>query len=216
MNQVMDGVKTRKLIVQLVSGAIVGALFTFFFLETADKVVDFQDPARLSAVAAGIIYILMGGIVAVGAIMPGAGAKFLNVEDAAEIVEERGKLWPSAIVCMLVGIMLLALALTPGGGLPGAVSPGVAGYIAAASFAALIVVSLWMRGKIDEFSRSLGTESAAMALYLSTLLFGGWGALAHLGYVEWIAPLGVLAGFALLQLLAMFWVIGRRGLLMPR
>ena len=216
MNQVMDGVKTRKLIVQLVSGAIVGALFTFFFLETADKVADFKDPARLSAVAAGIIYILMGGIVAVGAIMPGAGAKFLNVEDAAEIVEERGKLWPSAIVCMLVGIMLLALALTPGGGLPGAVSPGVAGYIAAASFASLIVVSLWMRGKIDEFSRSLGTESAAVALYLSTLLFGGWGALAHLGYVEWIAPLGVLAGFALLQLLAMFWVIGRRGLLMPR
>jgi hypothetical protein len=55
-----------------------------------------------------------------------------------------------------------------------------------------------------------------MALYLSFLLFGGWGALAHLGYVGWIAPLGVLAGFALLQLAAMFWVVGRRGLLMPR
>ena len=216
MNQVMNAAKTRKLIVQLVTGAVVGALVTFFFLESADKVADFKDPARLSAVAAGIIYILMGGIVALGAIVPGAGAKFLNVEDAAEIVEERGKLWPSAIVCMLVGIMLIALALTPGGGLPGVVSPGVAGYIAAGAFAALVVVSLWMRGKIDEFNRSLGTESAALALYLSTLLFGGWGALAHLGYVEWIAPLGVLAGFALLQLAAMFWVIGRRGLLMPR
>lgn len=216
MNQVMNAAKTRKLIVQLLTGAVVGALVTFFFLNSVEKVADFKDPARLSAVAAGIIYILMGGIVALGAIVPGAGAKFLNVEDAAEIVEERGKLWPSAIVCMLVGIMLIALALTPGGGLPGVVSPGVAGYIAAGAFAALVVVSLWMRGKIDEFNRSLGTESAALALYLSTLLFGGWGALAHLGYVEWIAPLGVLAGFALLQLAAMFWVIGRRGLLMPR
>ena len=45
----------------------------------------------------------------------------------------------------------------------------------AGAFAALVVVSLWMRGKIDEFNRSLGTESAALALYLSTLLFGGRG-----------------------------------------
>jgi hypothetical protein len=216
MNQVMDAAKTRKLIVQLVAGAITGAAVTFFFLNSAEKVADFDDPARLAAVAAGIIYLLMGGIVAIGAMMPGAGAKFLNVEDAAEIVEERGKLGPSAIVCILVGVMLLALALTPGGDLPGALSREVAGYIAAAAFAALVVVSLWIRGRIDEFNRSLGRESAALALYLSTLLFGGWGALAHLGYVEWIAPLGVLAGFALLQLAAMFWVIGRRGLLMPR
>ena len=216
MNQVMDGAKVRKLIVQLVAGAVTGAAVTFFFLNSAENVADFEDPARLSAVAAGIIYILMGGIVAIGAMAPGAGAKFLNVEDAAEIVEERGKLWPSALVCILAGVMLLALALTPGGDLPGVVSRNVAAYIAAASFAALIAVSLWMRGRIDEFNRSLGTESAAMALYLSFLLFGGWGALAHLGYVEWIAPLGVLAGFALLQLAAMFWVVGRRGLLMPR
>ena len=216
MNQVMGGAKVRKLIVQLVTGAVVGAAVTFFFLNSAEEVADFKDPARLSAVAAGIIYILMGGIVAIGAMAPGAGAKFLNVEDAAEIVEERGKLWPSALVCILAGVMLLALALTPGGDLPGVVSRDVAAYIAAASFAALIVVSLWMRGRIDEFNRSLGTESAAMALYLSFLLFGGWGALAHLGYVEWIAPLGALAGFALLQLAAMFWVVGRRGLLMPR
>jgi hypothetical protein len=216
MNQVMDGSKTRKLIVQLLGGAVVGALVTFFFLRTGSRIADFDDPARLAAVAAGIIYLLMGGIVAIGAMLPGAGAKFLNVEDAAEIVEERGKLWPSALVCILAGVMLLALAMTPGGDLPGALSRDAAAAVAAAAFAALVVASLWMRGRIDEFNRSLGTESAAMALYLSFLLFGGWGALSHLGYVEWVAPLGVLAGFALLQLLAMFWVIGRRGLLMPR
>jgi hypothetical protein len=216
MNQVMDAAKTRKLVLQLVAGAVVGAAVTFLFLKSADTAADFGDPARLAAVAAGIIYILMGGIVAIGAVAPGAGAKFLNVEDAAEIVEERGKLGPSAIVCILVGVMLLALALTPGGNLPGALSRDAAAYVAAGSFAALVVVSLWMRGRIDEFNRALGTESAALALYLATLLFGGWGALAHLGYVEWIAPLGLLAGLALLQLAAMFWVVGRRGLLMPR
>ena len=216
MTQVMDASKTRKLIVQLLGGAVVGALVTFFFLKTGGKAADFDDPARLAAVAAGIIYMLMGGIVAIGATAPGAGAKFLNVEDAAEIVEERGKLWPSALVCILVGVMLLALALTPGGDLPGVLSRDEAATVAAAAFAGLVVASLWMRGRIDEFNRSLGTESAALALYLAFLLFGGWGALSHLGYVEWVAPLGVLAGFTLLQLAAMFWVVGRRGLLMPR
>ena len=216
MNQVMDGPKTRKLIVQLLGGAVVGALVTFFFLRSGSRIADFDDPARLAGVAAGIIYLLMGGIVAIGAMLPAAGAKFLNVEDAAEIVEERGKLWPSALVCILAGVMLLALAMTPGGDLPGALSRDAAAAVAAAAFAALVVASLWMRGRIDEFNRSLGNESAAMALHLSFLLFGGWGALSHLGYVEWVAPLGVLAGFALLQLLAMFWVVGRRGLLMPR
>jgi hypothetical protein len=216
MNQVMNGTKTRKLIVQLVSGAVVGAAVSYFFFRSMDGAANLDDPARLAAVAAGIIYVLMGAIVAIGAMLPGAGARILNVEDADEIVEERGKLTPSAIACLLVGTLLLALALTPGGDLPGALSRDAAAYIAAGSFAALVVVSLWMRGRIDEFNRSLGTESAALALYLSALLFGGWGALAHLGYVEWIAPLGVLAGFALLQLGAVFWVVGRRGLLMPR
>lgn len=216
MNQVINGSKTRKLIVQLVSGAVVGAAVSYFFFRSMDGAANLDDPARLAAVAAGIIYVLMGGIVAIGAMLPGAGARILNVDDADEIVEERGKLTPSAIVCLLVGILLLALALTPGDDLPGALSRDAAAYIAAGSFAALVVVSLWMRGRIDEFNRSLGTESAALALYLSALLFGGWGAMAHLGYVEWIAPLGVLAGFALLQLGAVFWVVGRRGLLMPR
>ena len=141
MNQVMDGPKTRKLILQLVTGAVVGAAVTYFFLENASSAADFDDPARLTAVAAGIIYVLMGAIVAIGAIVPGAGAKFLNVEDAAEIVEERGKLAPSAIVCILLGAMLLALALTPGGELPGALSRDTAAWVAAGCFAALVVAS---------------------------------------------------------------------------
>ena len=216
MNQVMDGPKTRKLILQTLSGAVVGALVTYFFLKTASNAADFDEPSRLAAVAAGIIYVLMGAIVGIGAMLPGAGAKFLNVEDADEIVEERAKIGPGAIGCLLVGVLLIALALTPGGDHPGALSRDAAAYVAAASFAALLVLSMWMRGRVDEFNRSLSMESSALAMHVSLLLFGGWAALAHLGYIEWIAPLGLLAGFALLQLAAIFWVVGRRGLLMPR
>jgi hypothetical protein len=207
MSQVLDGAKTRKLIVQLVSGAVAGALVTFFFLKIASSAADFDDPSRLAAVAAGIVYLLMGGIVAIGAMAPNAGAKFLNVEDAAEI---------AAVDCLLVGLFFIALAVTPGGDRPGALSHEVAAYVAAAAFAGLVAASLWMRGRIDEFNKQLATESSALAFHISVLLFGGWAALAHLGYAAWIAPLGLLAGFALVQLAAMFWVIGRRGLLMPR
>ena len=81
--------------------------------------------------------------------------------------------------------------LTPGGDQPGALTRDMAALVAVAAFASLVVLGLWMRGQIDEFNRSLSTESSALALRVSLLLFGGWAALAHLGYVEWIAPLGL-------------------------
>ena len=216
MNQVLDGAKTRKLVLQTLSGAVVGAVVTYFALEMGGGAADLEDSARLAAVAAGIVYALMGAFVGFGAIVPGAGAKFLNVEDADEIVEERGKFTPAAIACVLTGALLIALALTPGGDQPGALTRDMAALVAVAAFASLVVLGLWMRGQIDEFNRSLSTESSALALHVSLLLFGGWAALAHLGYVEWIAPLGLLAAYAMIQLAATFWVVGRRGLLMPR
>jgi len=216
MSQVMDGAKTRKLLLQGLSGAVAGALVTYFAFEYSDNVADLDDPSRLAAMAVGIVYALMGLFVAIGSLVPGAGAKFLNVEDAAEIVEERSKFAPGAAACGLMGILLIALALTPGGDLPGALTRDAAAIVAAAAFAGLVVVSIWMHGRLDEFNRSLGMEASALAFELWLLLFGGWAALAHLGYVEWIQPLGLLAGFAILQLGATFWVIGRRGLLVPR
>jgi hypothetical protein len=78
------------------------------------------------------------------------------------------------------------------------------------------LVGWWVRGKIDEFNQRLGIEASAQAMHVSLLLFGGWAALAHVGYVQWITPLGLLAGFALLELGSIFWVVGKRGLLVPR
>lgn len=216
MNQVLRGPKTRKLLLQTISGAVVGAAVTFFFLEYVGSAADIHDPGRLTAIGAGIIYVLMGAFVGIGALAPGAGARFLNVEDAQEIVEERSKIGPGAMVCILVGVLLIALALTPGGDFPGLLSPGPAALVAAACFAGVIALGFRMRRRVDEFNRALSIEATAVAMHICVVLFGGWAALAHLGYVSWIAPLGLLGGFALIELAAIFFIVGKRGMLMPR
>jgi hypothetical protein len=212
----MERKTAKKLIVQTLSGAAFGAAGTFLFLQYGGKVADFEDPSRLAAAATGIIYVLMGLFVGVGALAPGAGAKFLNVEDADEILAERKSIGPGAIGALLIGLLLMALALTPGGGQPGALSPDTALAIAAACLAGVLAVGWWVRGKVDEFNRQMGVESSAIAMNASLLLFGGWAALSHAGYVQWITPLGLLASFALLELAAIFWVVGKRGMLTPR
>ncbi|HEX6410399.1 MAG TPA: hypothetical protein VFZ88_07385 [Sphingomicrobium sp.] len=216
MTRVMERNTAKKLIVQTLSGAAFGAAGTFLFLQYGGKVADFEDPARLAAAATGIIYVLMGLFVGIGALVPGAGAKFLNVEDADEILAERKSIGPGAIGALLIGLLLMALALTSGGGQPGALSPDTALAIAAACLAGMIAVGWWVRGKVDELNRQMGIESSAIAMNASLLLFGGWAALAHVGYVQWIPPLGLLAGLALLELGAIFWVVGKRGMLVPR
>lgn len=216
MTRVMERKTAQKLIVQTLTGAAFGAAGTFLFLKFGGKVADFDDPSRLAAAATGIIYTLMGLFVGLGALAPGAGAKFLNVEDADEILAERKSIGPGAIGALLIGLLLIALALTPGGDRPGALSPDTAIVVAAACLAGLLGVGWWVRGKVDEFNRQIGIESSAIAMNASLLLFGGWAALAHVGYVQWITPLGLLAGFALLELGAIFWVVGKRGMLVPR
>lgn len=216
MTRVMERKTAQKLIVQTLTGAAFGAAGTFLFLKFGGKVADFDDPSRLAAAATGIIYTLMGLFVGLGALAPGTGAKFLNVEDADEILAERKSIGPGAIGALLIGLLLIALALTPGGDRPGALSPDTAIVVAAACLAGLLGVGWWVRGKVDEFNRQMGIESSAIAMNASLLLLGGWAALAHVGYVQWITPLGLLAGFALLELGAIFWVVGKRGMLVPR
>ena len=216
MNQTVAGSKTRKLLLQTTTGAIVGAVVTFLFLEYAGASADIHDPGRLTAIAAGLIYVLMGALVGVGALAPGAGARFLNVEDAQEILDERPKIGLGAVVCILVGVLLIALALTPGGDFQGLLSRDVAAWIVAAAFAGVIVLGFRMRRRVDEFNSALSVEATALAMHICVLLFGGWAALAHLGFVSWIAPLGLLGGFALIKLAAIFFIVGKRGMLMPR
>ena len=211
MTKVVDGTKTRKLVLQAAFGAVVGAAVTYLFFELGEGAVDLDDPVRVAAAASGIVYALIGLFVAVGALVPGAGAKFLNVEDADELVEERAKIGPAALGCFLMGMLLVALALTPGG-----LSRDVAVSVSTVCFAGLVALHFWTRGRVDEFNQSLSREASALAMHISLVFLGGWAALAHLGYVEWIAPLALLTAFAVLELGAIFWVVGKRGLLVPR
>lgn len=216
MNGVMEKTKVRKMALQMLGGAVAGAVSIFLFLKLGENAVDFDDPARIGAAAIGMVYVLMGAVVGLGVMAPGVGAAVLNVEDAGEIIEQRKTFVPSVIVCVLTGLMLMVLSLTPGEGSSGALSREVGLAISVVALGLIVLLSIMMRRGIDEFNRQMGIESSAMAMHVSMILFGGWGALAHLGYVEWIQPLGLLAALATIQLLAMFWIVGRRGLLAPR
>jgi hypothetical protein len=145
MNSAIDRTKVRTMIMRTVSGAVVGAAVTGMFLVFVIDLPDFSDTSRLVAVVAGLSYGLMGLAVGVGTLAPRLGATFLNVEDANEISEDRRALGPGAIVCLLAGILFIALALAPAGDFEGALPRDVAAGTVAVTFAALIGVSLWMR-----------------------------------------------------------------------
>ncbi|QNP42948.1 hypothetical protein H9L15_13160 [Sphingomonas daechungensis] len=68
----------------------------------------------------------------------------------------------------------------------------------------------------DELTWQLTREASAYGFYATLVLFGGWAALAHLGYVPWISPLAFVSLLIILQLLTAFIAVGRRGMLMPR
>lgn len=216
MTSAIDRTKTRTMIVRMLSGAVVGAAVTGLFLTFVTDLPDFSDTSRLVAVMAGLCYGLMGLAVGIGTLAPRLGATFLNVEDANEISEERHMLGSAAIACLLAGVLFIALALAPARDFEGVLARDVAAGTVAASFIGLVGASLWMRRYIDELNRTLGNEASALGMNLAFLLFGGWAALAHLGYVQWIEPLGFVSGLALVLLAAIFWVVGKRGMLMPR
>jgi hypothetical protein len=202
-------------IMRMLSGMLVGAGGAALFLTLAGKSrLDLGDPATMLAVVAGLCYGLMGLAVAFGALMPKAGARFLNVEDADEIREQRRSLAPSAAACMLIGLFLLVLALAPTltASLGGA---GVAA-IAIGALALAATITLATSARADELIRRISVESSALALHIALLGLGGWAALAHLGLVAWMEPLALVAGLALLQLFAIFFVSARKGLMRPR
>jgi hypothetical protein len=164
------------------------------------------------AVAAGLIYGLMGLFVGVGVLLPRSGATFLNVADADEIREERRKLGPGAVACILIGLFFLTLVWASD-------RPSMrlgALLIIAACIIGVAVTSFASRARYDELMRQVSTEASAFTLRLSMVLLGGWATLSHLGYVRWMSPLAFVAGLALLSLVAIFWISAKKGLMTPR
>ena len=80
----------------------------------------------------------------------------------------------------------------------------------------MIALAIAARNMPDELMRRVSHEASSLAIHFALLLFGGWAALAHLGYVEWIAPLTLFASLVLIELVAIMWVAGRKGLMTER
>ncbi|QZH75480.1 MAG: hypothetical protein JY451_02355 [Erythrobacter sp.] len=187
----------------------------------ATLILQFFDSGALPAVGAsveiaalvGLIYMLTAAAVAVGVISPKSGAKFLNVEDAEELQEQRGILLYSGIGMATAGLALVAVAL---GGVAGVIDPAMALTV----YIALSVMTCWISLKSwklqDELMRAAGSETAAFAYYLVLGIGGTWAVLAHLGFVTAPQPLDWLTLFWGLTLLAAFIAAGRRGMLAMR
>jgi len=211
------GSKTRKTLIRMGIGAIAGASVTYALLAMVEKSgFDMDDPARLSALAAGIVFALMGLIVGLGTLAPRSGAYLLNVEDSDELREQRRPLSRGSLIMLLIGGAMIALALAAVGGAAGMLTREAAAIAVGVAFVGVAGLSIAGKGENDELFKAVGTEASAGAMYAVLAIFGLWAALAHLGYLAWIEPLGLLAVLLAVQLGAAFWVSARRGLLRPR
>ncbi len=205
----------KKLIIQTLSGAFVGAASTSAVLLAWDDLGS-SDPAQLLAVVTGLIYALMGLVVGVGAFAPSAGVHFLNCEDAEELLDQRVILGLSSAACIVIGLLFFVLALVPAGGASSLFGRDVAAALAAACLIALIILTRLTSRRADELTRLLSLEASTLAMQVSFLMLGGWAALAHLGFAEWGSPLALVSAMACIMLLAVFWVTAKRGLMIPR
>ena len=214
MNATAQRNKVRVMLWRMFAGALVGGAGTGLFLAfVGGPHMDLDDPGIMLAIVAGVSYVLIGLIVALGLVAPRTGAKLLNVEDEEEIREEGPKLRSSVGACVLIGLFLLVLAMSGDG--PGNIlDRQTALILAAACCAGVLIVGRMSAKKNDELTRQISLEASALTLYVVLGLMAVWAALAQLGYAEWISPLTLISGLALLQLLAIFAVSARKGLLM--
>ncbi|MGB3378612.1 MAG: hypothetical protein WBA55_07565 [Allopontixanthobacter sediminis] len=206
--------KWRKLITSVLIGGVAGFLAASGFMQLVDsEALGRLNASREIAGLVGILYLMTGAFVGIGAINPGVGARFLNVEDADELREQRKVLGLSALGMIAFGAVLVILALAaPIGPIP----PGfaLAGVIALMVFSS--ITGARQTRLTDELMKAVSRESTSLAFYLLFLFGGGWAALAHLGYAAGPAMLDWITMFAALMLISAFWVCGRRGMLMPR
>lgn len=165
------------------------------------------------AVLIGALYLMMALFVGGGTLMPSAGAKLLNVEDADELKEQRSMLLLSSYAMGLWGVALIVLALSG----PSQLIPSAPALAAAAIFYALgLYFVARSYGLSDELMMAVNREAAVWSYGLVFALLGGWSALAHGGYLSAPQPLDVLSAFYGMVLIATFIAAGRRGMLKVR
>ncbi|WP_374409150.1 hypothetical protein [Pelagerythrobacter sp.] len=201
----------KRLALPVIAGGLSGFAATLLFLNLTDAGGGAGlEPSREIAGLVGILYAIVALAIAVGIASPSFGARFLNVEDADELREQRRSLGYSMVGMALLGGALFLLAFVePGGPIGGTV--GAAGAIGLV-IAAVVLTRLQAR-HVDEFQRALSREASASALYLLFVFGGGWALLAHCGLAAAPAPLDWLTMFAAALVVGCVWQAARRGLL---
>lgn len=203
--------KTRKIIFQLVAGALLGALAGYFGIGLLGA--DELSADQLIVSGVGLIYLLMGVIVAFGLIAPKLGSGLLNVEDADEIREQSRILTGSTICMMALGAALMALPMAGAGRM---LSPagGFCGLAAALLILIIITIRDWKL--YDEMMMQLSRDAGNIAFCGIGTVMLLWASAAWLGFADAPTPLGLVALVSGGFLLSIFIASGRRGLLMPR
>ena len=206
--------KTRKTVLSLIGGGLVGFLGASGVIILIELgVFGVPDVSQTIALLTALIYLLTGLIVALGVAAPEVGAKFLNVEDADELLEEKQGLVASGWGMIALGVMLALIAL---GGTGGALQPSWA--LGGALLMGAIGTWLSTRSMklADELMRATMVEAGSTAYYLLFVVVGGRAMLSHLGFAPPPSMLDILTLFWALVLVGAFWAAGQRGMLKQR
>ena len=204
----------RKLLIPALIGGMAGFAASAGIMRFIDSsaVGGLGLSATLAALV-GVLYCVIGFGIVIGTSSPGIGAKFLNVEDADELREQKRMLVLSGASMLLWGVSLLALSLAaPDGPVPQVAALAVGG----GTLVIGIVLSVLVYRASDELMAAVNLEAGALSYGIVSLVVGLWAMLAHLGYAAAPAPLDLLTLFYVLALVASFIAVGRRGMLAVR
>lgn len=206
--------RVKKLLISMLIGGVAGYAASLAALHFIDsEIIGGLGKSASIATLVGVLYVVIGLGVALGTASPKIGARFLNVEDADELREQKKVLTGSGWAMVLWGAGLMALALAaPDGPLP----PAAALALGGGGLVIGTVLSIPAYRLSDELMRAINLEGGALSFELTVLIAGGWAMLAHLGYAAGPASLDLLTLFYVVVLLASFIAVGRRGMLMPR
>lgn len=209
-----DGPKWGKFALSMVAGAIAGMAGSAGVLSLMDGgVFGALGASETIALLVAMLYVVMSIGVGVGAASPSFGSRFLNVEDADELREQKQSLISSAIAMLAIGLVLGVIAVSgPDGRIPANIGAAIAGGLLIIS----VVFGVRSMKFADELMQAVNKETGSTAYYLVFAVLGGWAALAHLDLVSAPQMIDVLSLFWVLGLAATFWVTGKRGMLSPR
>jgi hypothetical protein len=203
----------RKLLIQLVVGAVFGAVMGLGISALLLPQLEIENGVGAFALAGvGLMYTVMGLFVALGLMFPSVGAKVLNVADREDLADQRALLTGSAVCCIALGLALLMLALSgPQGQISGALAAGALAF----AFVLSAVITVFQWKLYDELMRGISMEASAFMAAILVPAIALWAVLTHLGQAGPIDPLGLIALLAGSMLLGSFMAAGRRGLLLP-